>query len=103
MLANAKKKADENPGYSVFDENGKVVYSGKSTTATTTFTPYLVRVTADVLNIRKGAGTNYGTNGAIRDKGVYTIVAEANGQGATKWGKLKSGAGWISLDYTKKV
>lgn len=103
VLANAKKKADENPGYSVFDENGKVVYSGKSTTTTTTFTPYLVRVTADVLNIRKGAGTNYGTNGAIRDKGVYTIVAEASGQGATKWGKLKSGAGWISLDYTKKV
>ena len=83
VLANAKKKADENPGYSVFDENGKVVYSGKSTTTTTTFTPYLVRVTADVLNIRKGAGTNYGTNGAIRDKGVYTIVAEASGQGAT--------------------
>lgn len=103
VLANAKKKADENPGYSVFDENGKVVYSGKSTTTTTTFTPYLVRVTADVLNIRKGAGTNYGTNGAIRNKGVYTIVAEASGQGATKWGKLKSGAGWISLDYTKKV
>ena len=103
VLANAKKMADENPGYSVFDENGKVVYSGKSTTTTTTFTPYLVRVTADVLNIRKGAGTNYGTNGAIRDKGVYTIVAEASGQGATKWGKLKSGAGWISLDYTKKV
>lgn len=103
VLANAKKKADENPGYSVFDENGKVVYSGKSTTTTTTFTPYLVRVTADVLNIRKGAGTNYGTNGAIRDKGVYTIIAEASGQGATKWGKLKSGAGWISLDYTKKV
>lgn len=103
VLANAKKKADENPGCSVFDENGKVVYSGKSTTTTTTFTPYLVRVTADVLNIRKGAGTNYGTNGAIRDKGVYTIVAEASGQGATKWGKLKSGAGWISLDYTKKV
>ena len=103
VLANAKKKADENPGYSVFDENGKVVYSGKSTTTTTTFTPYLVRVTADVLNIRKGAGTNYGTNGAIRDKGVYTIVAEASGQGATKWGKLKSGAGWISLDFVQKL
>ena len=58
---------------------------------------------ASVLNIRKGAGTNYGTNGAIRDKGTYTIVAEADGQGASKWGKLKSGAGWISLDYTKKV
>lgn len=68
-----------------------------------TFKSYRVKVTADVLNIRKGAGTNYGTNGAIRDKGVYTIVAESNGQGATKWGKLKSGAGWISLDYCKKI
>lgn len=68
-----------------------------------TFKSYRVKVTADVLNIRKGAGTNYGTNGAIRDKGVYTIVAESNGQGATKWGKLKSGAGWVSLDYCKKI
>lgn len=76
---------------------------GNSTPSTPAFSPYKVRVTADVLNIRKGAGTNYGTNGSIRDKGVYTIVAEASGQGATKWGKLKSGAGWISLDYCKKV
>lgn len=103
VLDNAKKKADENPGYSVFDESGKIVYSGKTSTPAQTFKPYLVKVTTSVLNIRKGAGTNYGTNGAIRDMGVYTIVAEANGQGATKWGKLKSGAGWISLDYTKKV
>lgn len=102
VLDNAKKMADKNSGYSVFDENGNVVYSGKTAT-TTTFAPYLVKVTTSVLNIRKGAGTNYGTNGAIRDKGVYTIVAEASGQGASKWGKLKSGAGWISLDYTKKV
>ena len=34
--------------------------------------------------------------------GVYTIVAEAGGTGASKWGKLKSGAGWISLDYATK-
>lgn len=102
VLGNAKKVADKNPGYSVFDESGNVVYSGGST-ATTTFAPYLVKVTTSVLNIRKGAGTNYGTNGSIRDMGVYTIVEEANGAGATKWGKLKSGAGWISLDYTKKV
>ena len=103
VLANAKKQVDKNPGYSVFDESGKVVYSGKTSTPAQTFKPYLVKVTTSVLNIRKGAGTNYGTNGAIRDYGVYTIVAEANGQGATKWGKLKSGAGWISLDFVKKV
>ena len=73
------------------------------TSSSSTATSYLVKVTTDVLNIRKGPGTNYGTNGAIRDKGTYTIVAESTGAGASMWGKLKSGAGWISLDYTKKV
>jgi hypothetical protein len=67
------------------------------------FTPYLVKVTASVLNIRKGAGTDTAVVGAIKDKGTYTIVGESSGKGATLWGKLKSGAGWISLDYVKKV
>lgn len=71
-------------------------------TATTT-TSYKVKVTVDALNIRKGAGTNYAVTGSIRDKGTYTIVKESSGTGAKKWGKLKSGAGWIALDYTKKV
>lgn len=62
------------------------------------FAPYLVRVTADALNIRKGPGTSYAITGCIRDKGgIYTIVEE---QGT--WGMLKSGAGWISLNYTEK-
>ena len=101
-LANAKVMVDKNSGYIVFDESGNAIYSGKSA-ATPTFTPYMVRVTTDVLNIRKGAGTNYGINGAIKDQGAYTIVAESSGAGANKWGKLKSGAGWISLDYTQKI
>ena len=67
------------------------------------FEPYKVKVTASSLNIRKGAGTNYGKNGKITDKGIYTIIDEASGKGAKKWGKLKSGAGWISLDYCKKI
>ena len=66
-------------------------------------TPYRVKITADVLNIRKGPGTNHGTNGSFKGGGIYTIVAESTGTGATKWGKLKSGAGWISLDYASKV
>ena len=65
-------------------------------------TPYLVRVKITNLNIRKGPGTNYGSTGFIKP-GVYTIVAESTGAGATKWGKLKSGAGWISLDYATKT
>lgn len=67
------------------------------------FQPYLVKITTDPLNIRSGPGTNYSIVGTIKGKGVYTIVDEAEGKGATKWGKLKSGVGWISLDYTKKM
>lgn len=59
--------------------------------------PYLVKVTASVLNIRKGPGTNYPIAGLIKDNGIYTIVEERSG-----WGRLKSGVGWISLSYTKK-
>lgn len=65
--------------------------------------PYRVKITAECLNIRKGAGTNTAKVGSITDKGVYTIVEEKTGVGATKWGKLKSGAGWISLDYVRKI
>lgn len=91
----AKKCADENKGYSVFDESGKVLYSNKE------FEPYLVKVSLKDLNIRKGPGTNYARTQFI-PVGVYTIVEEADGKGATKWGRLKSGAGWISLDYVTK-
>lgn len=57
--------------------------------------PYLVKVTADALNIRRGPGTQHAITGVIKDKGTYTIV---DTQGT--WGKLKSGAGWISLNFT---
>lgn len=67
-----------------------------------TVTPYLVRVKITNLNIRKGPGTNYSATGYIQP-GIYTIVAESTGKGAAKWGKLKSGAGWISLDYATKT
>lgn len=98
VLENAKKQADKNPGYSVFDEDGNVVYPKAVEAPTNTFKPYMVKVTTGALNIRKGAGTNYAVVGCIRDFGTYTIVEEKNG-----WGKLKSGAGWISLHYTKKA
>ena len=82
----------------------KVNVSGTSSKPAQTqkFFPYLVKITANFLNIRKGAGTDTPKVGHITDQGIYTIVEERQGSGATKWGKLKSGAGWISLDYTKK-
>lgn len=66
--------------------------------------PYRIKVNDDtVLNIRKGPGTNYAKVGSITNNGVYTIIEESTGTGAKKWGKLKSGAGWISLDYCIKL
>lgn len=74
----------------------------KATETSKTSTTYKVKITTDVLKVRKGPGTNYGTNGSVREGQVYTIVDDKY-NGKTKWGKLKSGAGWIALGYTKKV
>jgi N-acetylmuramoyl-L-alanine amidase CwlA len=63
---------------------------------------YRVKITADVLNVRKGPGTNYDITTTVKKGEVYTIVAETK-NGSTTWGKLKSGAGYISLGYTKRV
>lgn len=65
--------------------------------------PYMVKVSIDDLNIRKGPGTNYAKNG-VTGKGIFTIIEVKTGKGSKSgWGKLKSLAGWISLDYTKRV
>lgn len=65
--------------------------------------PYDVDITVNSLNMRSGAGKNYRAIGKIRNGGRFTIVGEADGKGASKWGKLKFNGAWISLDYTKKV
>ena len=104
VLKNAKACADKNDGYSVFDWNGNVVYApSKSSEPEQIKVSYRVRVSIKNLNIRKGPGTNYDKTGKYTGVGVFAIIEEAEGSGATKWGKLKSGAGWISLDYVTKL
>ena len=71
---------------------------GKTTVSAPKFTPYLVQINTSRLNVRAGASTNDKIVTTVKKGEVYTIVEESNG-----WGKLKSGQGWISLGYTKKV
>ena len=101
-LENAKKCADENPGHSVFDESGKAVY-----TRAAAFQPYLVRVSIPDLNIRKVPGTDKPKTGKVTGVGVFTIIDEADGKGASRWGLLKSYRekrnGWISLDHASRI
>ena len=100
-LENAKSACKA--GYTVYDDNGKAVYTavGQQTSAGV---PFSVQVDILDLNIRTGAGTNYAKTGETTGKGVFTIVEVKAGQGASAgWGRLKSGAGWISLDYATRL
>jgi N-acetylmuramoyl-L-alanine amidase len=62
------------------------------------FKAYTAKVTANVLNVRDKASTSGKVVTTINKGEVYTIVEEKNG-----FGRLKSGAGWISLKYIKVV
>ena len=55
-----------------------------------------VKVTADVLNIRQGAGTNYGKAGSLT-RGYRVDILEVQGN----WGRISNG--WISLKYVVKA
>ena len=108
VLANAKTMADKHPGYEVYDWNGKQVYpsaaEGAACGMTNADCPFLVKVSIDDLNIRKGAGTNTAKTGAYTGVGVFTIVEVKDGKGSDAgWGRLKSGAGWIALSYCERI
>ena len=101
ILENAKKCADANPGYRVFDASGKVVYAPVASAADV---PFLVKVSITDLNIRTGPGTDHAKTGKFTGIGIFTIVEVKPGKGSTAgWGRLKSGTGWISLAYAERI
>lgn len=90
-LQHAKDCADRHEGYTVYDPDGAAVYPPRE---------IRVRVSVTDLNIRRGPGTNFLRTGAYTGKGVFTITEVQPGTGSVKgWGRLKSGAGWISMDF----
>ena len=58
----------------------------------------IYRVTTDELNVRKGPGVKFEKTNEVHKGDAFTIV-EIDGN----WGKLKSGEGWINLNYAEKV
>jgi uncharacterized protein YcbK (DUF882 family) len=62
------------------------------------FESYVVMITANVLNVRDDAGTDFKINAQVKKSQLFTIIDEKDG-----WGKLKDGTGWISLEYTRKL
>lgn len=94
-LANAKKAADEHAGYKVYGPDGAPVYDPEAGNAAA----FRWHVNVSDLSIREGPGVRYDRVG-FTGIGTFTIVDVQGG-----WGKLKSGAGWISLSekYGHKV
>ena len=102
VLDNARKCADQNPGYKVFDADGKVVYEPEAVKITGNV-PFLVKVSIRDLNVRSGPGVEYKRLQFV-PPGIYTIVEVRAGNGSpTGWGRLKSGLGWIALSFVSKV
>ncbi len=68
---------------------------------------YYVKVIIYDLNIRKGSGTDYANYSEPIAPGVYNVVEEKYGLGASKWLLLKSYMdrrdGWISADFCERV
>lgn len=85
VFDNAKAMADKHPEYKVYDWNGRAVYG------------------AEVSGGASGM-TNAAKTGMYTGVGVFTIMEVKSGKGSDAgWGRLKSGAGWISLDFCEKV
>lgn len=65
--------------------------------------PFTVKVTIPNLIIRTGPGTNFSKTDRFTGVGTFTIIEVSSGEGSVSgWGKLKSGLGWISLDYCER-
>ena len=95
------------PGDYLYNRMGQIADEvnrrlGQSVAPQTGVSPYTVKITANVLNIRKGPGTAYGIVTTAKKNEKYIIVEEKK-NGSTTWGHLLGDVGWISLGYTKRV
>ncbi len=64
--------------------------------------PYLEKITKTTLEIMEGPGYQHPFVMVI-DPGTYTIVEETTDESGLLWGRLKSGAGWIDLTYSREI
>lgn len=90
-------KINYNSGYG-YVSKAYITTTKPSSTSTSTFKPYTVKVTAKSgLNIRKSASTLSKKVGCL-SYGTKVVISKVSG----KWGYI-SNKGWICLTYTSKV
>lgn len=84
------------PAYFVKDESAWIKFRDEIFETNKEFKTYHIEVTANRLNVRDGAGTNYKVLRTVKKGQKWLIRDEKNG-----WGKIR--IGWIKLSYTKRV
>lgn len=65
--------------------------------------PYRIRLLKHNVPLHTGAGEEYYSLGTISDDHRMEIVEERVGKGQKLWGRLRSNAGWIPLEYARKL
>lgn len=97
----SQNQAGKNDGFSLKPFTGTFIgaYRDKANTDKDTF---LVKVNCEVLRVRKEPSINSRIVTRVKKGEVYTILETIEKDGYT-WGKLKSGAGWIALNYTNRI
>ncbi len=63
---------------------------------------YPVRIAKWAIHIRRGPGTEYSIVRIARGREIFMITALSSGTGASQWGRVQGGEGWISLDLTQR-
>ena len=93
-------KAEEQPLYAYFSA-GAAPYIDLRTGDLEAFLagkpPYLLSLSRPDVQVFDGPGYDYGFVNTITEPGAYTIVEEQSDSEGNRWGKLKSGLGWIDL------
>lgn len=74
----------------------------QETPETETESPYLLKLQRADFPIYKGDGYETGIAGYVNEPGTFTIVEESQDCGGNRWGKLKSGAGWVDVTQAEK-
>jgi N-acetylmuramoyl-L-alanine amidase len=84
----------------VSDDYVKNVDSSTTTPTAPPVTTQQAQVTADVLNVRSGAGASYSLVGTLKSGNVVSYSQVSNGWAYITYGSLK---GWVSKDYLGAV
>lgn len=104
VLANAKKRADENPGYHVFDEKGNSIYPPKPAKKTVAYAESKNNSLAGNYKVTASDGLNMRyVPGDLADENI--ILAIPQGAVVQNYGYFTSvdGVKWLYVSYKNKV